>query len=263
MTSAANHVTVRRVPANGPRSRHLPVVYPRGVPGKPTEPPRNGELRAPAPAEPAGGAPEALERCGPVVVERLSKEDGRALLALPQRPGPAVSELRFNELRGEQVAYAIDRQERTFLPSRAKCPLCPTRPGGPETEIPVPAFEIAVFDNRFPAFEAPHGAAEVVVYTDDHDASFGTLAAGAGRGADVGLAPSLLGARRARGHRLRVHLREPRRGGRRHPPPSARADLRVPVPAARARARARRRRAAGRMRAVRAARRGSSPTAAG
>ena len=39
------------------------------------------------------------------------------------------------------------------------------------------AFEIAVFDNRFPAFEAPHGAAEVVVYTDDHDASFGTLAA--------------------------------------------------------------------------------------
>ena len=36
---------------------------------------------------------------------------------------------------------------------------------------------MAVFDNRFPAFEAPSGAAEVVVYTDDHDASFGTLAA--------------------------------------------------------------------------------------
>ena len=34
----------------------------------------------------------------------------------------------------------------------------PTRPGGPQTEIPFPAFEIAVFDNRFPAFEAPHGA---------------------------------------------------------------------------------------------------------
>jgi UDPglucose--hexose-1-phosphate uridylyltransferase len=88
-----------------------------------------------------------------------------------------VSELRFNELRGEQVAYAIHRQERTFLPERASCPLCPTHPGGPETEIPVPAFEIVVFDNRFPAFEAPNGAAEVVVYTDDHDASFGTLAA--------------------------------------------------------------------------------------
>jgi UDPglucose--hexose-1-phosphate uridylyltransferase len=83
---------------------------------------------------------------------------------------------RFDELRGEQVVYAIHRQERTFLPSREHCPLDPTRPGGPQTEIPFPAFEIAVFDNRFPAFEAPHGAAEVVVYTDQHDGSFGTLA---------------------------------------------------------------------------------------
>jgi UDPglucose--hexose-1-phosphate uridylyltransferase len=142
---------------------------------------------------------------------------------------------RWNELRGEEVVYAIHRQERTFLPSRDHCPLCPTRQGervgwpgerargvgervggaeeragvvgervggaeeraggpeergrgseehpgqpavraGAETEIPFPAFEIAVFENRFPAFAAPHGAAEVVVYTDDHDASFGTLA---------------------------------------------------------------------------------------
>jgi UDPglucose--hexose-1-phosphate uridylyltransferase len=86
-----------------------------------------------------------------------------------------VSEQRFNELRGEQVVYAIHRQDRTFLPAREHCPLDPTRPGGPETEIPVPAFEIAVFDNRFPAFTAPHGAAEVVVYTDDHEGSFATL----------------------------------------------------------------------------------------
>ncbi|MGO9488474.1 MAG: galactose-1-phosphate uridylyltransferase [Solirubrobacteraceae bacterium] len=89
-----------------------------------------------------------------------------------------MSELRFNELRGEQVAYAIDRQERTFLPGRGQCPLCPTRPGGPVTEIPLPAFEIVVFENRFPAFEPPAGAAEVVVYTDDHDASLGSLPAG-------------------------------------------------------------------------------------
>jgi UDPglucose--hexose-1-phosphate uridylyltransferase len=88
-----------------------------------------------------------------------------------------VSELRFNELRGEQVDYAIHRQERTFLPSREHCPLDPTRPGGPPTEIPFPSFEIAVFDNRFPAFEAPHGAAEVVVYTDSHEGSFATLTA--------------------------------------------------------------------------------------
>jgi UDPglucose--hexose-1-phosphate uridylyltransferase len=86
-----------------------------------------------------------------------------------------VSERRFDELRGEQVVYAIDRQDRTFLPSREHCPLDPTRPGGAPTEIPFPAFEIAVFDNRFPAFEAPGGAAEVVVYTDRHDGSFATL----------------------------------------------------------------------------------------
>jgi UDPglucose--hexose-1-phosphate uridylyltransferase len=89
--------------------------------------------------------------------------------------GDEVSDLRFDELRAEEVVYAIHRQERTFLPSRDHCPLDPTRPGTPLTEIPLPAFEIAVFDNRFPAFEAPKGAAEVVVYTDDHDASFGTL----------------------------------------------------------------------------------------
>jgi UDPglucose--hexose-1-phosphate uridylyltransferase len=88
-----------------------------------------------------------------------------------------MSELRFNELRGEQVTYAIHRQDRTFLPSEEHCPLCPTRPGGPETEIPFPAFEIAVFDNRFPTYEAPSGAAEVVVYTDDHHGSFSTLSA--------------------------------------------------------------------------------------
>jgi UDPglucose--hexose-1-phosphate uridylyltransferase len=88
-----------------------------------------------------------------------------------------VSELRFNALRGEEVVYAIHRQERTFLPSREHCPLDPTLPGGPRTEIPFEAFEIAVFDNRFPAFEAPHGAAEVIVYTDRHEGSLGTLSA--------------------------------------------------------------------------------------
>jgi UDPglucose--hexose-1-phosphate uridylyltransferase len=86
-----------------------------------------------------------------------------------------VSELRFNELRGEEVVYAIHRQDRTFLPSREHCPLDPTRPGGPQTEIPFPSFEIAVFDNRFPAFESPVGAAEVVVYTEEHQGSFGSL----------------------------------------------------------------------------------------
>jgi UDPglucose--hexose-1-phosphate uridylyltransferase len=87
-----------------------------------------------------------------------------------------MSELRYEELRGEEVVYAIDRQQRTFLPPADHCPLCPTRPGGEPTEIPFPSFEIAVFENRFPAFQAPRGAAEVVVYTDAHTGSLGTLA---------------------------------------------------------------------------------------
>jgi UDPglucose--hexose-1-phosphate uridylyltransferase len=86
-----------------------------------------------------------------------------------------VSEQRFNELRSEAVVYAIHRQIRTFLPPEDHCPLCPTPPGAVETEIPLPAFEIAVFDNRFPPFSAPRGAAEVVVYTDSHQGSFGML----------------------------------------------------------------------------------------
>ena len=82
---------------------------------------------------------------------------------------------RFNELRGEEVVYAVQRQDRTFLPAEDHCPLCPTRPGQPPTEIPFPAYEIVVFDNLFPSFEAPAGAAEVVVYTDDHHGSFAGL----------------------------------------------------------------------------------------
>jgi UDPglucose--hexose-1-phosphate uridylyltransferase len=88
-----------------------------------------------------------------------------------------VSERRFNELRGEEVVYAVHRQDRTYLPDAADCPLCPTRPGGPRTEIPVESFEVAVFENRFPAFSPPEGAAEVVVYTPEHEGSFGHLPA--------------------------------------------------------------------------------------
>jgi UDPglucose--hexose-1-phosphate uridylyltransferase len=86
-----------------------------------------------------------------------------------------LSQHRWHALRGEEVVYANHRQARTFLPSAAECPLCPTHPGGAPTEIPRPHFEIAVFENRFPSFGAPFGATEVVVYTPDHDGSLGAL----------------------------------------------------------------------------------------
>lgn len=65
------------------------------------------------------------------------------------------------------------RQDRTYHPPTAHCPLCPTRPGAPETEIPEPDYHIAVFENRFPSFTGDLGRCEVVCYTSEHESSLG------------------------------------------------------------------------------------------
>jgi len=106
-----------------------------------------------------------------------------------EAPRPSLH-LRWHPLRREWVAYAPHRQERTFLPEEERCPLCPSRPGSPPTEVPFEEFQIAVFENRFPAFvpdpqtpdpalpvsAAPaYGACEVVVYTPEHTGSLATL----------------------------------------------------------------------------------------
>ncbi|HUQ40588.1 MAG TPA: galactose-1-phosphate uridylyltransferase [Acidimicrobiales bacterium] len=109
--------------------------------------------------------------------------------------GGAVMERRRDPVSGQWRTYAGHRQDRTFLPADDECPLCPTRPGGPVTEIDDAAFDIVVFDNRFPSFVADPpppisvgndlyavapaaGAAEVVVYSDRHDTTFAGLGAG-------------------------------------------------------------------------------------
>jgi UDPglucose--hexose-1-phosphate uridylyltransferase len=96
-----------------------------------------------------------------------------------------MSELRWNPLLGEWTMTATHRQDRTFLPPADFCPLCPTKPGGIETEIPADDFQIVVFENRFPSLRrepsAPtvagtelcpvrpaQGVCEVVVYSADH-----------------------------------------------------------------------------------------------
>lgn len=128
------------------------------------------------------------------------KPDGRRLWLYGQAPHEAVGEppravrsapqLRWHPLRGEWVTYAPHRQERTFLPTPPDCPLCPSRPDGPGTEVPFRDFDVAVFENRFPALvESPpparsdlpvptapgQGACEVVVYTPEHTGSLATL----------------------------------------------------------------------------------------
>lgn len=95
-----------------------------------------------------------------------------------------MPQLRFNPLRGEWVAYAPERNDRIFLPTD-NCPLCPSGPRG-HSEVPHDDFEVAVFENRFPALgpardldghpPRPLGAGcEVVVYTSVHDATLANL----------------------------------------------------------------------------------------
>jgi UDPglucose--hexose-1-phosphate uridylyltransferase len=133
----------------------------------------------------------------------LIKPDGRRLWLYSRTPIPEsieapspVSEptqksahLRWHPLRGEWVAYARHRQERTFLPPAEFSPLASTVPGGHPTEVPSGPYDVAVFENLFPTLtadpgEPPHsivetrpaaGAAEVVVFTQDPQSSLGAL----------------------------------------------------------------------------------------
>lgn len=102
--------------------------------------------------------------------------------------------MRYDVLTGEWVTLASHRNARTFQPAAAECPLCPTRPGLPATEIPGD-YDVAVFENRFPSFasgvaepgadhvdgeplwpqRAAAGRCEVVCFTSDHDVDFARL----------------------------------------------------------------------------------------
>tara|TARA_R110000824_G_scaffold390760_2_gene587455 strand:+ start:125579 stop:126631 length:1053 start_codon:yes stop_codon:yes gene_type:complete len=99
------------------------------------------------------------------------------------------SHLRWHPLREEWVVYAAQRQARTFLPQAHECPLCVSG-GGYLSEVPFEDFEVAVFENRFPAFSsqaempsvlhgiqvgAAKGRCEVIVYSPRHDAGMAML----------------------------------------------------------------------------------------
>ena len=128
-------------------------------------------------------------------VVEMVKPDGRALALysrVPIRfaaaaPSPFADPLaanphfRWHPLRGEWVAYAAFRQNRTFQPPPEYNPLAVTTDPAAPTELPEGDYEIAVFDNRFPAMsldahDAPAssvptapaaGHCEVVVFTQN------------------------------------------------------------------------------------------------
>lgn len=135
--------------------------------------------------------------------QELVKPDGRRLWLYGRAPivvatdapsprgelDPPNPHLRWHPLRGEWVAYADHRQTRTFLPPPEYDPLAPTTDAGNPTELPAGHYDVAVFENRFPALhpnahDPPrtlvptlpgHGGCEVVVYTQDVKGSLGAL----------------------------------------------------------------------------------------
>lgn len=135
--------------------------------------------------------------------QRLTKPDGRALLLYAREPipegiaaptpagggGTPNAHLRWHPLRGEWVAYASHRQNRTFLPPAEYNPLAPTTDEASPTEVPAGRWDVAVFENLFPALslaahdppslavptETGTGVCEVVVFTQDASSSLGGL----------------------------------------------------------------------------------------
>lgn len=109
----------------------------------------------------------------------------------PHEPVTGLSELRWNPLRGEWVAYASHRQNRTFLPPKEYSPLAVTKSPEFPTELPAGDYDVAVFENLFPslslAAEGAHapeqyvptrsglGSCEVVVFTQNPETSLGLL----------------------------------------------------------------------------------------
>ena len=95
-------------------------------------------------------------------------------------------ELRWNPILKKWVIIATHRQNRTYKPPKDYCPLCPTKKGGLSTEVPAEAYDIVVFENKFPSLKEEltritgtgskffkygkaQGICEVVLFTSDHD----------------------------------------------------------------------------------------------
>ena len=85
------------------------------------------------------------------------------------------SRARFDPLTGEWVIIASHRQDRSFQPSAADCPLCPSR-NGHLTEVPAPEYDVVVFQNRFPALTGAVAPAAVPASDGAHASSAGALA---------------------------------------------------------------------------------------
>jgi UDPglucose--hexose-1-phosphate uridylyltransferase len=116
-----------------------------------------------------------------------------AVRRAPSKQPAGEPEFRLDALTGRWVAVTGPRQHRPNLPSSDSCPFCV---GGLEAETP---YTVKAFANRWPAlvpgdpvsFESretlergvrpARGAAEVVLYTPDHNTTFARLDLGQAR----------------------------------------------------------------------------------
>lgn len=120
-------------------------------------------------------------------------EAGREHKVVDNRVLPPVesgAEMRWDPTTEEWVVMAAHRRARSAH-TTAACPLCPTS-DGTATEIPAGDYDVAVFENRYPALgttggagDPPHtggsltlpasGRCEVMVFGSEHDTSLARL----------------------------------------------------------------------------------------
>jgi hypothetical protein len=85
--SAAGNPRENRSDPVAARSAHaLPGVYPRGMAGKPAESSPPGRAQS-ARGKQEGEEERPGERCGPLAIARLAKDDGRALILYTRTEG--------------------------------------------------------------------------------------------------------------------------------------------------------------------------------
>ncbi len=125
---------------------------------------------------------------------RNAGPDRTAVDARELPPMPGAARMRRDPLTGEWIPLASHRMNRTHLPARADCPLCPSKPDQAPSEIPAADYNVVVFENRFPSLNvreaeppssvdgheiwperASNGRCEVVCFTSDHESSFSAL----------------------------------------------------------------------------------------
>jgi UDPglucose--hexose-1-phosphate uridylyltransferase len=138
--------------------------------------------------------------------------------ARPLGERAASGEIRHDALVGDWVAVAGHRSNRTFLPPKHECPLCPSGTGSVPSEVPEATYDVVVFENRFPSYSPVPaqsgfgregdiiqsrpalGRCEVVCFTSDHESTFADLTparartvidAWADRTAELGAVPEI------------------------------------------------------------------------